>query len=204
VVGAYLFAIIPAISHIEMLIAALAPAFLLYGFLIARPTTSFIGMALAANTATLLALQSTYSADFASYANSAIAFMIGMVMATVVTKLARSVGADWIARRLMKTGWTTLAVTAERRSRNDRAAFAGLMLDRLGLLAQRLAAITESDRSDVESLSQLRVGINAPKHVAVHREEIYERIKREQQGDGSGGGNAGDSDRAPEKSAGYA
>jgi uncharacterized membrane protein YccC len=160
VVGAYLFAIIPAISHIEVLIAALAPAFLLYGFLIARPKTNFIGMALAANTATLLALQSTYSADFASYANSAVAFMIGMVMATVVTKLARSVGAEWIARRLMKTGWTTLAVTAERRGRNDRAAFAGLMLDRLGLLTQRLAVIAESDRSDVANLSQLRVGIN--------------------------------------------
>lgn len=30
--------------------------------------------------------------------------------------------------------------------------------------------------------NQVRVGINAPKNVAVHREEIFERIKREQSG----------------------
>ena len=29
--------------------------------------------------------------------------------------------------------------------------------------------------------NQVRVGVNAPKDVAVHREEIYERIKREDQ-----------------------
>jgi carbon storage regulator len=33
--------------------------------------------------------------------------------------------------------------------------------------------------------NQVRVGVNAPRDVAVHREEIFERIKREDQGGGS-------------------
>ena len=44
--------------------------------------------------------------------------------------------------------------------------------------------------------NQVRVGVNAPRNIAVHREEIFERIKREEARQASDA-DAGDDDEDP-------
>ena len=160
-IGIYLFAILPFVHDFEMLVLALAPAFIVIGMMISMPATMSKGMALGINGATLLALQGTYNADFPSFANSSIAFLVGLSLAAVLTRLTRSVGAEWAVRRLMRAGTVTLADAARGRGAVDRAQVAGLMIDRLGLLAPRLAALPPGhDLASRDILAQPRIGLN--------------------------------------------
>jgi len=158
--GIYIFGILPRVTAVEMLMAALMPMFLLFGWMAARPATAPIGALLANFISVQLALQPSYTADFASFANSSVALMLGVGLTGVICGIVRFLGTGWIARRLLLSNRETLAAVAARRSWQDRVAVASLMQHRLGLLAQRIAAVPAEARSDAANLRQLRTALN--------------------------------------------
>jgi uncharacterized membrane protein YccC len=160
-VGIGLFAILPMANNFEMLTLALGAFFLPVGVLGAIPATQPIGTALGFLTATLLSLQSTYAADFISYADGSIAILLGLSGAAIMTALMRSVGAEWSARRLLRADWRDIAAIPHGRVRRGREELAALLLDRIGLLVPKLAAIEPGhELAGADALADLRVGIN--------------------------------------------
>ncbi|MBB4594632.1 FUSC family protein [Xanthomonas cannabis] len=161
VAGIYLFGIFPAIHDFPMLVLLLAVVFLPLGALLHRPASMLIALPLVVNLTALLSLQNTYNANIQSFVNAAVAMVLGIGFAVVLTRLFRSVGAEWSARRLVRQGWRTLAAAAEGHGTQDRQHFAARMLDLLGLLAPRLALTPEgSDLASVDMLNEVRVGLN--------------------------------------------
>ncbi len=161
VAGVYLFGVFPAVHDFGSLTLVLAVVFLPLGLLLHRPQTALIGLPLTVNLVALLNVQNTYSANIQSFINSAVAMFIGIGFAVVMTRLFRSVGAEWTARRLVRQGWSTLADAAQGRGQQDRQQFAARMLDLLGLLAPRLAAAPAgSDLASVDMLTEARIGLN--------------------------------------------
>ena len=158
--GIYVFGVFPRITAFEMLIAALMPAFVLFGWMAARPATARLGSMLAIYISVQLALGPTYEADFSSFANSSVALMLGVALTGVVCGIVRLLGAEWIAGRLLRSNWRTLATVAEGKSHADRVAIAALMQHRLALLAARIAVVPAEARSDAANLRQLRTALS--------------------------------------------
>ncbi|SCB52000.1 Uncharacterized membrane protein YccC [Bradyrhizobium shewense] len=158
--GIYLFGVLPRITTLEVLIVALMPPFVLFGWMAARPTTARLGAILAIYLSVQLALTETYSADFITYANSSVALMLGVALTGVTCGVVRMAGADWIAKRLLQSNWTTLASVAERTSDQDPFALASLMQHRLALLAARITIVPADARSGAANLRQLRTALN--------------------------------------------
>ncbi|MFC5477278.1 FUSC family protein [Massilia suwonensis] len=167
----YLLAVLPAIHSFEMLVLACAPAFLLLGVLIARPSTFGKAMPFMFGIAGTLALQDTNTADAASFINSTLAQLAGLALAVLVIGVFRSVGAGWTARRLLRAGWGELIRIGDGRHVPSVPEFSARMVDRIALLTPRLAlAGPQQDLQASDALVDLRIGLNMTQLLAVRSE----------------------------------
>jgi len=154
----YMFAVLPAISGFPMLVAALAPLLIFLGLYIPDPTRTGAAMAVLMGFCNALALQETFSADFASFLNANLAQFVGLFAAIAVTAAMRSMGEDASARRVLGRTWRGLARLASARTAPDPAGFAAVLVDRIGIITPKLAIAR--DLVGVDALRDLRVGMN--------------------------------------------
>lgn len=159
--GLTLFAVLPVVSTFEMLALALAPGLILCGLMMTQPSLAPIGMGAAVNGSTMIALQNGYGGDFSAFANSAIAVIAGMWLAALTLRLWRSIGSAGAVHRLVRLNRDGLARAATGRGRQDGLELAALMLDRVGLIAPRLASLPPEDAARLgDLLAEIRLAIN--------------------------------------------
>ncbi|WP_072377273.1 FUSC family protein [Hyphomicrobium sp. NDB2Meth4] len=159
--GIYLFGVLPHATTFEMLILALAPWLITVGLFMAQPRTAVFATGVAVNGTSMIAIQNGAVGEFTPFANSAIAVLVGIWTAAIVIRLVRSVGAAWSAHRLRDVNRRDLILSASHGGRSHGLELAALMLDRVGLMAPRLAALPPEDAEwTKELLAEVRSGIN--------------------------------------------
>ncbi|MES2188184.1 MAG: FUSC family protein [Pseudomonadota bacterium] len=157
----YVLVAMPAVHDFGMLALVCAPVFLVLGCYAGRPTTTPTALAMIMGVAGTLALHDTATANLTSFINSTLAQLLGIAAAAQVTRLVRSVGADWSMRRIQRATRRDLAALAAGPGGDAPGdAYAARMLDRIALLAPRIAQAGITDEAAVarDALRDLRMG----------------------------------------------
>jgi uncharacterized membrane protein YccC len=138
----------------------------------AIPEYAAFGLAPILGFTVLLAFQPQYTADMASFLNSAIAVVIGSLVGIATTRLIRVMGAQASVRRLLRSGWRDLADLADRTLIATRTQWSSQMLDRVGLLAPRMGqAGNDPELAYADALRDLRTGV-----VVIELQETVSRL----------------------------
>ncbi|MFT3978716.1 MAG: FUSC family protein, partial [Sphingomonas bacterium] len=156
----YAFILLPRATDFVTVAAMLAPTLLLLGYALTVPSASLITLGTVMGFINIAGLNAHYAADFAAFANGALAQIIGTGFAVVTVGLFQVVGAEHSAARIITAGWRDLAQRSNRRQRPKVNSWVSRMLDRIGLLAPRLAAMGgDPGRPMLDALQDLRVGV---------------------------------------------
>ncbi|WP_336043777.1 FUSC family protein [Klebsiella michiganensis] len=156
----YSFALLPPLSDFPVLVAVLAPVYLLAGSLQARPPTTFMAMGITLTLPVLCELGARYSGDFADAANTAIALFFATGFAVIGMSLLQTVQADAAIKRLLKLCQRDIRRSVSGVFKGDETHWTNLMIDRAALL---LPGLPRSGQSSARALDRLvhflRIGL---------------------------------------------
>ena len=160
----YVLVLLPLVHDFGMLVVICAPLFLLLGCFCARPSTAPSAMAMVFGVAGTLSMHDTATVvDLPAFLNSTLAQVLGILAAALVTRLVRTVGADWSAQRIRRATWRELgAMAAAPRGAEVDDAYAVRLVDRIALLAPRVAQADPVVRNETveDALRDLRSGLD--------------------------------------------
>lgn len=167
--GIFLFGVLPGVSSFGGLVVIFAVPFILFGTIMSRPQFALPGMLMTVGTASTVALSSTYSADFVSFMDGAIASVLGVLFAVVWSGLTHSLGASRKAQRIARMGWRDLAAISNGRMEVSVYRYAARGIDRLAQFVPRRAALSGTALEKLDMITELRVGTS----LAILREQSH-------------------------------
>nr|WP_234455529.1 FUSC family protein [Kosakonia sp. LAM2021] len=157
----YSFALLPAVTEFSVLVAVLAPAYLLAGSLQARPATTFMAMGITLTLPILCELGAHYSGDFAVAVNTAIALFAATGFAVITMSLLQTVQADAAIERLLRACRRDVRRSVKGVFKPDETHWTNLMIDRTALLLPRLQRSGHSAEQTLnQMLHALRIGLS--------------------------------------------
>jgi len=155
---AYSFIILPQVTDFTVLVAVLAPAFLLAGSLQARLATTFMALGITLTIPILSGLGTDYTGDFAASLNSVIAIFVAIGFGAVSMSLFQTIPAGVAINRLLHLSRRDVGRRALGGATNE-ARWTSLMIDRTALLLPRLRVSGKAHAYVLDdTMRHLRIG----------------------------------------------
>jgi uncharacterized membrane protein YccC len=156
----YGFAILPRLDGFPEFAAAYAPPLLVLGAMMHSPRLSGIALPTLLGMGSPLLISSRYQSDFTAFINGSLAQLIGVYFAIIMVGLLQSAGVETAIRRTLRAGWRDIAERSNLASPPDLRGWINRMLDRIAVLAPRLALSAREPAVTIDrALRDLRTGI---------------------------------------------
>jgi uncharacterized membrane protein YccC len=156
----YGYAIMPRLDGFAQFAAAYAPPLLILGAMMHSPRWSGIALPTLLGLGSPLLIADRYTANFEAFVNGGIAQLVGVAFAILMARLLQSAGVSGAIRRTIRAGWADIAERSTLMVPVDLRGWINRMLDRIALLAPRLAVSGRAPGEPLyDALRDLRTGV---------------------------------------------